>query len=64
MKHGRMIPEKALAHHLAIFGRTGSGKTYTAKGIVENLLDEKRRVCIIDPAGAWVRATCCLGGDA
>ncbi len=53
MKHGRMIPEKALAQHLAIFGRTGSGKTYTAKGIVENLLDEKRRVCIIDPTGAW-----------
>jgi len=48
-----MIPEKALLNHIAILGKTGSGKTYTAKGIAEHLLREKRRVCVIDPIGAW-----------
>lgn len=37
----------------AIVGRTGSGKTYAAKGVVEQMLDERRRVCIVDPTGAW-----------
>jgi DNA segregation ATPase FtsK/SpoIIIE-like protein len=40
--------------HMAIVGRTGSGKTYAAKGaIVEPLLTLNRRVCIIDPTGVW-----------
>lgn len=34
-------------------GKTGSGKTYTAKVIVEQLLRESRQVCIIDPTAAW-----------
>ncbi|MFN3891949.1 MAG: ATP-binding protein [Beijerinckiaceae bacterium] len=38
---------------LAIVGRTGSGKSYAAKGMVERLIDAGRRVCIIDPTGAW-----------
>lgn len=42
-----------LAQHLAILGRTGSGKSYTAKGAVESLLTDKRRVCILDPTGIW-----------
>lgn len=37
----------------AIVGRTGSGKTYAAKGIVERFLIAGERVCIIDPTGAW-----------
>lgn len=41
------------SQHLAIVGRVGSGKTYTAKGMVESLLAEKRRVCILDPTGVW-----------
>jgi uncharacterized protein len=47
------IPAAALASHIAILGKTGSGKTYAAKGIVENILTEGGRVCIIDPTGAW-----------
>jgi ABC-type dipeptide/oligopeptide/nickel transport system ATPase component len=39
--------------HAAIVGRTGSGKTYTAKGFVERLLDAGRRVCIIDPTDSY-----------
>ncbi len=47
------IPSAALASHIAILGKTGSGKTYAAKGIVEGILSEGGRVCIIDPTGAW-----------
>lgn len=39
--------------HAAILGKTGSGKTYCAKGIVESLLDDHRQVCVLDPTGAW-----------
>lgn len=38
------IPDQALQAHIAIIGKTGSGKTYAAKGAVENLLDAKARV--------------------
>lgn len=47
------IPPKALEQHIAILGKTGSGKTYAAKGVVESILSEGGRVCIIDPIGAW-----------
>src|SRR5258706_657361 len=47
------IPAAALAQHIAILGKTGSGKTYAAKGVVENILREGGRVCVIDPTGAW-----------
>lgn len=47
------LSEDALSEMIAVLGRTGSGKTYTAKGIVEKLLDEGRRVCVIDPTSAW-----------
>jgi len=46
------IEQIANAGHTAI-GKTGSGKTYTAKGIAERLLTDGRRVCILDPTGAW-----------
>lgn len=48
-----MIPPAALLQHVAILGKTGSGKTYAAKGIVEDLLRAGRRVCVLDPTGAW-----------
>jgi DNA helicase HerA-like ATPase len=41
------IPEKALAQHIAIVGKTGSGKTHTAKACAEWLLRQGARVCII-----------------
>ncbi len=47
------IPDKVLSQHIAILGRTGSGKTYTAKGLVERLISEGRRVCVLDPTDAW-----------
>lgn len=39
----------ALSNHIAILGKTGSGKTSTAKLIVEHLVDDGDRVCILDP---------------
>lgn len=47
------IPEEALSNHIAVLGKTGSGKTYAAKGIAERLLGMKRQVCVLDPTGAW-----------
>jgi hypothetical protein len=47
------IPDAALSQHIAILGKTGSGKTYAAKGVVERILSEGGRVCVIDPTGAW-----------
>lgn len=47
------LPPEIFAQHSAILGKTGAGKSYTARGMVETLLGEKRRVCIIDPKGDW-----------
>lgn len=47
------LPLALLDQHAAIVGKTGSGKTFAAKGMVERLLDAGRRVCIVDPTGVW-----------
>lgn len=49
----KIVPDKALQQHIAILGKTGSGKSYAGKGIVEGLLNAKRQVVIIDPTSAW-----------
>lgn len=43
------IPDSALTAHTAILGKTGSGKTTTAKVIIEHVVEEGARVCILDP---------------
>ena len=48
------LPDAALSQHIAVLGKTGSGKTFAAKAvIVEPLLEAGRRVGIIDPTDAW-----------
>lgn len=47
------FPEAALAQHIGVVGKTGSGKSYMTRGVVELLLGMGRRVCIIDPTGVW-----------
>lgn len=48
-----VVPEAALQQHMAVLGKTGSGKTFAIKGIVEALLAAHKRVGIVDPTGAW-----------
>jgi len=47
------LPEHLLRQGLAIVGRTGSGKTYAAKGLAEPILASNLPACIVDPTGAW-----------
>lgn len=47
------FPEVILHQHMAVLGKTGSGKSSALRVIVEHLLDHKRRTCIIDPKGDW-----------
>ena len=48
-----VLPLSALDERLAIVGTSGSGKTYAAKGLVERLMDQGARVCVVDPLGVW-----------
>lgn len=43
------IPDKAIQQHIAILGKTGSGKTSTAKLVVEQIVRAGSRVCVLDP---------------
>src|SRR5690606_13171256 len=47
------LPQEALERHIAILGKTGSGKSNTAKVIAERLMAAGERVCAIDPTGTW-----------
>src|SRR5215469_16522180 len=47
------IPDAALDADIAILGKKGRGKTFTAKGIVERLLEMQRRVLVLDPLSTW-----------
>ncbi len=47
------LPFEIFSNHLAILGKTGSGKTTAAKGFAERLMNETRRICAIDPTGVW-----------
>jgi hypothetical protein len=48
-----VLPAAALDERLAIVGTSGSGKTYAAKGLVEQLLEASARICVVDPLGVW-----------
>ena len=51
MKHP--LPDASLDGRLCIVGISGSGKSTTAKGGVERLLKQGRRVCIVDLLDGW-----------
>ena len=42
------IPKAVLGQHVAILGKTGSGKTSTEKLIVEQVVEDGARVCVLD----------------
>lgn len=58
------LPIEALDADIAILGKKGGGKTFTAKGIVEQLLDMGRRVLILDPLGVWAGLRTAADGEA
>lgn len=43
-----VIPDAILASHIAILGKTGSGKTSTEKLLVEDVASKGFRVCVLD----------------
>lgn len=47
------IPGEVLAQHVAILGKTRSGKSSAMRLLVEDLLERKQPVCIVDPKGDW-----------
>jgi uncharacterized protein len=53
MSQPHPIPDAALDADIAILGKKGRGKTFTAKGLVERLLDMGRRVLVLDPLSIW-----------
>lgn len=53
MKTITELPEGVLAQHIAVLGKTRSGKSSTIRLLVEGLLDQKKPVCVVDPKGDW-----------
>lgn len=49
MSRYQAFPDAVLSQHLAVLGKTGSGKTSTAKLAVEQVVAEGARVCVLDP---------------
>lgn len=47
------LPPAIFEQHIAVLGKTRSGKSSVMRLFVEDLLDRKQPVCIIDPKGDW-----------
>ena len=47
------LPGALLAQHMAVLGKTRSGKSSVMRLFVESLLARNERVCVIDPKGDW-----------
>lgn len=43
------LPKEIFEQHIAVLGKTGSGKTSTAKLFVEQAVADGARVCVLDP---------------
>jgi uncharacterized protein len=50
---GLSLPVEAVTETFAILAKRGSGKTYTAAVMVEEMLDAQLPVIVIDPVGVW-----------
>lgn len=48
-----VVPREIFHQHVAILGKTRSGKSSVARLLVEDLLGRGEPVCIIDPKGDW-----------
>lgn len=47
------LPLEVVTETFAILAKRGAGKTYTASVLVEELLEARLQVVVIDPMGAW-----------
>lgn len=47
------LPLDAVTQTIAVIGRKGSGKTYLATLLAEQMLDARAQVVILDPVGNW-----------
>ena len=47
------LPLDALTMAIAVLGRRGSGKSFTASVMGEGWLAQKQQIVVIDPTGAW-----------
>lgn len=47
------LPLDAVTQKFGILGRTGSGKSYFATKLCEEMLDAKAQVVVLDPVGVW-----------
>ncbi len=47
------LPLDAVTQKFAVLGRTGSGKSYCATKLCEEMLDAKAQVIALDPVGVW-----------
>lgn len=64
-KMNYIFPSAVLEQHIAVLGKTGRGKTSTAKLIIEQTVgdDPDARVCIMDPVKSdWWGLTASAGG--
>jgi hypothetical protein len=43
------LPDSAMHQHIAVLGKTGSGKTSTSKWLIEQHVAAGLRVCVLDP---------------
>lgn len=51
--HGFRMPLDAVTETFAVLGTKGSGKSSTAKRLVEQLIKAGQQVVVIDPTGVW-----------
>ena len=47
------LPLDAVTQKFGILGRTGSGKSYFATKLCEEMLDAKAQIVALDPVGVW-----------
>lgn len=50
---GLNLPKDAITQKLAFLGRTGSGKTYAATKLAEEMLAVGAQIIVLDPVGVW-----------
>jgi len=48
-----VVPRGIFTQHVAVLGKTRSGKSSVMRYLVEDLLERRQPVCIVDPKGDW-----------